>query len=59
MKSDEFVPGRCMHVAGCGSSACGTLAAMLSECSRSLQFGAAFLAEGAQRIYRMAVHQRS
>jgi len=36
-----------------------TPAAMLSECSRSLQFGAAFLAEGAQRIYRVAVHQRS
>src|SRR5262245_44084025 len=34
-------------------------AAMSSECSGSLQFGAAGLAEGTQRIYRAAVHQRS
>jgi hypothetical protein len=37
----------------------GTPAAMLSECSGSLQFGAAFFAKGTQRIYCMAVHQLS
>src|SRR5258706_10552211 len=31
----------------------------LSECSESLQFGAAFFAEGTQRIYGAAVHQLS
>jgi hypothetical protein len=34
-------------------------AAMLSECSGSLQLGAAFLTEGTQRIYRASVHQLS
>jgi hypothetical protein len=36
------------------------MAAVLSASSRrlkSLQFGAAYLAEGAQRLYRMAVHK--
>src|ERR1700730_17454035 len=33
--------------------------AMLSECSGSLQFGAAFFAENTQRIYRAAFHQLS
>jgi hypothetical protein len=32
---------------------------LLSECSESLQFGAAFVAKGTQRIYRVAVHQLS
>src|SRR4051794_4955744 len=30
-----------------------------SECSESLQFGAAFFAKGTQWIYRMALHQLS
>src|SRR4051794_17424591 len=46
-----------MHVDGGGSSAHQAPTAMLSECSESLQFGAAFFAKGTQRIYRAAVHQ--
>src|SRR3954467_15567349 len=48
-----------MHVDRGGSAACQARAAMLSECSGSLQFSAAFFAKGAQRIYRAAVHQLS
>jgi len=60
MKSDEFVPPAADGMStGVEVPRARTPAAMLSECSGSRQFGAAFLAEGAQRIYRVAVHWRS
>src|SRR5258705_933119 len=48
-----------MHVDGGGSPACQGAGAMLSECLKSLQFGAAFFAKSTQRIYRVAVDQLS